>query len=57
LSLLVVVLLVLLLSRVQSLVSLDLLLVALSGHPLVEGVLWVFDVSDVGPLARVLRVW
>jgi hypothetical protein len=53
----VVILPVLLLSRVQSLVSLNLLLVALSGHPMVEGVLWVFDVSNVGPLARVFRVW
>ena len=55
--LLVVVLSVLLLSRVQSSVSLDLLLVALSGHPMVEGVLWVLDVSDVGPLVRVFTVW
>jgi hypothetical protein len=52
----VIVLSVLLLSRVQSLVSLDLLLVVLSGHPLVEGVLWVFDVSNIGPL-MVLGVW
>jgi hypothetical protein len=31
--------------------------VALSGHPMVEGVLWVFDVSNIGPLVRVLAVW
>jgi hypothetical protein len=57
LSLLVVVLSVLLLSRVQSSVSLNLLLMAFSSHPSVEEVLWVFDVSNVGLLAGVLKVW
>ena len=55
--LLVVVLPVLLFSRVLSSVLFYLLLVALSGHPSVEGVLWVFDISDVGLLVRVLEVW
>jgi hypothetical protein len=56
----VVVFSVLLLSRVQPLVSLLSLFKGVKGHPSVEGVIRVFDVSDVGLLVFFrdqLRVW